>query len=133
MPLAGPFSHKLAAACTGLNGVTLLDLFSGSHLQQLESNQGVGTCCCWNSRYNHFYLLNRHEHVLLVGDESGECTLYDIRKTGERQIVGQLKKYFKKGIYNRPMMTSPTAYSPVLSCLFTPDGSRIVTYPINYL
>lgn len=51
MPSLGSFAHKLAAVCSDIKGATLVDLFSGSHIQVVEGNVDHGSCCYWNPRY----------------------------------------------------------------------------------
>lgn len=51
MPTTGSFSHKLAASCTGGKGITLIDLFSGSHFRVLNCNGEKAMSCCWNPMY----------------------------------------------------------------------------------
>lgn len=51
MPSSGSFAHKLAAVCSDIKGATLVDLFSGSHIQVVEGNVDHGSCCYWNPRY----------------------------------------------------------------------------------
>lgn len=51
MPSSGSFVHKLAAVCSDIKGATLVDLFSGSHIQAVEGNVDHGSCCYWNPRY----------------------------------------------------------------------------------
>lgn len=48
MPVSGSFSHKMAAVCSGIDGVTLVDLFAGTYAQTIRGTRGVGVCCCWN-------------------------------------------------------------------------------------
>lgn len=51
MPTTGSFNHKLAASCTGGKGITLIDLFSGSHFRVLNCNGEKAMSCCWNPMY----------------------------------------------------------------------------------
>ncbi len=48
MPTFGSFTHKMAAICSGLNGISLIDLFSGNTTQEVIGGPERATCCCWN-------------------------------------------------------------------------------------
>lgn len=94
MPTSGPFRHKVAAVCNGINGVTLVDLFACSHIQTVVGSEGISTCCCWNPESPSLLLLmRRNEYELLVGDNQGTATLFDIRKPGEKCVLGVLEPH----------------------------------------
>lgn len=51
MPPSESFIHKMAAVCSGLNGISLIDLFSGNTTQEVVGGPEKATCCCWNPKY----------------------------------------------------------------------------------
>ncbi|KAK8790272.1 hypothetical protein WA588_000434, partial [Blastocystis sp. NMH] len=100
MPTALSFSHKMVAVCCGSNGVSLIDLFSGSTIQEILGAPTRTTCCCWNPK---------KEYQLMVGDDNGGCTLFDIRKAAGETVLQSIPPMFEVS---------------VSSCLYSSDGER---------
>lgn len=61
------------------------------------------------------FLNYRNEYELLVADRKGVCLVYDIRKTGDRIIMGTLGEQAMVSSYKyRGFGTCETSYTPYI-------------------
>ena len=114
MPSSSSFAHKMVAVCCGGNGVSMIDLFSGSTLQEILGAPTRVTCCCWNPKcYLEKHVIRRKEYQIVVGDANGGCTVFDIRKPAGDAVLQSVPPMYILRILSTP----PSLHS---KCLFRP-------------
>ncbi|KAI1381028.1 WD40 repeat-like protein [Hypoxylon crocopeplum] len=119
-------SHLLVACGTQHPAVRLVDLRSGSNVQNLASHKGAILATSWSPR---------HEHVLATGSVDGTVKIWDIRRAGG--VIGMLDHEDSLGLYHNGLLdtngkvrvrASAKAHStPVNGLTWTDDGAYIVS------